>query len=267
MKTKISIIFIIFLFIPQIALAGVISLTTTVSSDEMIKDSTKINVKLLNSGTEPAYSVQITPLLSSSFSADSVIYEILSTNEPKESSLKITLNEEVTPGNYPAAILVDYADANGYPFSSVSPNFIVYKTRTVSRVSGIMSEVSLTDKSSKKMTLTVRNLDDSPHDVKIKLFLPRELKVENSEKSISLNAKEEKELSFEVSSLSALAGSSYISLASLEYEDEVLHYSSFARGIIKIEAGNPFEFPIWVPVITFVVLLIIFLYYFKRGKK
>jgi uncharacterized membrane protein len=233
----------------------------------MTKDETKIDVSILNSGNEPANNVQITPLLSSVFSTEPVSFEKLTPNEPKEAEFKVKLNKEAMPGNYPVAILTDYADVNGYPFSSVSPSFIVYKTRTTSKVSGVISDVSLTDKNNKKLVLTLRNLDDTSHNIKIKMFIPRELKISEDEKEITIGSKDEKELNFEISSLSALAGSSYLVLASIDYEDSVLHYSTFARGIVKIELGKSFEFPLWLPIVSFIVLLIIFFYYFKRGKK
>jgi len=263
---KILIILALFL-IPQIVLAGVISLTTTISSDIMTKDETKIHVSLLNSGNEPANNVQITPLLPNNFSSEPVSFDKLNPNEPEETEFKVKLTEETTPGSYPVAILTDYADVNGYPFSSVSPSFIIYKTRTISKVSGVISEVSLTDKNSKKLVLTLRNLDDTSHNIKIKIFIPRELKISENEKEMAIGPKEEKVLNLEISSLSALVGSSYLVLASIDYEDSVLHYSTFARGIVKIELGKSFEFPLWLPILSFIVLLIIFFYYLKRGKK
>jgi len=260
------IILLIFLFIPHLVSAGIISLTTTVSTDIMTEDSTKIHVKLLNSGDEPAYNVQMSLLLSSSFNSEPIFIETLNPNEPFEADFDVTLTEEIIPGNYPIVILTDYADANGYPFSSVSPSFIVYQTRKLSKVSGGIPTLSLSGKKSKNLILNIRNLDDIPHDVEVKLFLPRELKVVDEERTLSIGAKDEEQLNFEVSSLSALTGSSYIVLASMEYEYEDSHYSSFGRGVIKIEEEKPFEFSIWIPILSFCVLLIIFLYYFIRRK-
>jgi len=231
----------------------------------MTEDTTKTHVRLLNSGDEPAYNVQIS-LLSEDFESNPIFVGVLSPNEPFEGYFNVSLAKEILPGNYPITVLVDYADANGYPFSSVSPSFIIYKNPTPTMVSGDIAEISLSSEKSKKLTLNVRNLDDVSHDVNIELILPRELKVVDTEKIISIEPKEEKQLNFEVSSVSALVGSSYIALASLEYEDD-LHHSSYARGIIKIVEEKPFEFPIWLPVLSFGVLLIIFVYYFIRGKK
>jgi hypothetical protein len=130
-----------------------------------------------------------------------------------------------------------------------------------------MSELALSGKESKKLALTVRNLDDVEHEVKVKLFLPRELKVTDNERSLLLKSKEEKQVNFEVSSFSALVGSSYVVLASLEYEKDGSHYSSFAQTVVKIAEEKSPLIPFWLPILTFFMLLIIFLYYFIRGKK
>lgn len=229
------IIILILLLIPHPALASVISLTTTISSDIITEDVTKIHVKLLNSGDEPAHNVQMS-LLDTGFSTESILVGMLNPNELFEGDFNVTLTEKILPGNYPVVVLTDYADANGYPFSSVSPSSIVYKAPTVSKVSGLIHEVSLTGKESKKLTLSIRNLDDVEHDVDVKLILPREIRVDEEEKGISIRPKQEKSLDFEVYSLSAISGSTYAVVASIEYEDE-LHYSSFANGIIRIDGG------------------------------
>jgi hypothetical protein len=232
----------------------------------MTDKTAKTHVKLLNSGDESAYKVQIS-LLTDSFKTDQLYVGNLDPNIPFEGDLNVTRTKELLSGDYPLVILTDYADANSYPFSSVSQNYITYKTHTVSRVSGVISELTLNGKESKKLVLTVRNLDDVQHDVKIKLFVPRELKIDNDKLNLTLKTKEEKTFNFDVSSFSALSGSSYVVLASLEYEHENMHYSSFAQSVINIKEPKPLSIPFWIPVVTFIVLLIIFFYYLKRGKK
>jgi len=256
----------ILLLIPYLVLASVISLTTTISTDLMAENTTKVQVKLLNSGDEPANNVQIS--LISDFQSNPVFVGTLTPNIPFEQEFNISLKEYILPGNYPLVVLVDYSDANAYPFSSVSPSSIVYKTPTVSKLSSMLSELSLTDKETKKLTLTVRNLDDISHELDVKLILPRELKVANGERTISIQSKQEKELSFDVSSFSALPGSSYVILASIEYEHEGLHYSSIGRGMIRItEKPDLIELPSWLPILVIIFLVLIFIYYQFRGKK
>jgi len=275
MKAKIMITLLIFFFVPHIVSAGIISLTTSVSTDILIKDNTKIHIKLLNSGDESAYNVQIS-LLTENFKTDKILAGELKPNNPFEEILIINLTKQIISGKYPVALLVDYTDANGYPFSSVSSTFIVYKNSTVAKIAGLIPEISLSGKESKKLTLSIRNLDDKEHEVDVKLILPREIKVDKGEKRVSIGSKQEKSLDFEVSSLSAISGSTYAVLASLEYEDE-LHYSSFANGIIKIDGGSKPKTEgtegrsTLAYVILFISIIIVLIYaypkYIKRGIK
>lgn len=256
----------ILLLIPHLVLASVISLTTTISTDLMTENTTKIQVKLLNSGDEPANNVQIS--LISDFQSNPIFVGTLIPNIPFEKEFNISLKEDILPGNYPLVVLVDYSDANGYPFSSVSPSSIVYKTPSVSKLSSVISELSLGDKETKKLTLNIRNLDDVSHELDVKLILPRELKVVDGERTILIQSKEQKELNFDVSSFSALPGSSYVVLASIEYEDEGLHYSSFGRGMVRItESSDLIELPSWLPITFIAVLVVIFIYYQLKGRK
>ncbi len=129
-----------------------------------------------------------------------------------------------------------------------------------------MEELSLTGKETKTLKLTLRNLDDFSHDVNVKLVLPRELKVSDGEKTISLQPKEENELGFEVSSFSALSGSSYVILAPIEYDYENLHYSSITRGMINIGEDGSTYLPIWLPITGIIILGAIFIFYQFKGK-
>ena len=142
----------IFLLLIPIALAGTISLTTIISADLVIDDG-NIQVMLSNSGNEAAYSVQLS-VLSDDFSSEPIYVGILKPEVPFNANLTIS-PEELSEGNYPVVVLVEYADANGYPFSSVSPITVNYKTPCVSMVSGMFSDVSLSG--------TVHREDESSH--------------------------------------------------------------------------------------------------------
>jgi len=251
---------------PHLVLASFISLTTTISTDIMTENTTKVNVKLVNSGDEAAYNVQIS-LITENFQTNPIFVVVLNPNNPFEGNFTLDLEDKILPGNYPIVVLVDYADANGYPFSSVSPTSIVYKTLTSSKVSGVTQELSLTGKETKKFILTIRNLDDLPHDVDVKLILPRELKVNDEERRISIQSKEEKELSFDVSSFGALPGSSYVALATMEYDDDNSHYSSIARGMINIGKESSTVLPEWIYIVGILILIAIFILYQFKGKK
>jgi len=130
-----------------------------------------------------------------------------------------------------------------------------------------MKELILDGKKTKTLTLTLRNLDEIQHNVDIKLYLPRELKVDKDKSIVVIGPKEEKNLNFQVSSFSALPGSNYVVIATIDYDDSNSHYSSTVRSMIKIVTEKSLEFPIWLPILTFIVLLIIFAYYLMSSKR
>jgi len=271
---KLTVLLILLLTLHPVS-AGVISLRTTVRTDVLTESSTKVNMELENLGDESAYDIRVS-LITDTFKTDESSISELIPNEPLKIVLNATLTETIAKGKYPAFVLVDYTDANGYPFSSVSPTFIVYETQTASKVSGLIHEISLTSKESKKLTLSIRNLDDNEHDVDVKLILPREIKVDDREKTIKVGPKQEKSSEFEVSSLSAIPGSTYAVVASLEYEDKDLHYSSVANGIIRIDGGTvkkqvSEETSTLAYIVLFISIIFVLIYayqkYIKRGKK
>ena len=261
MKRAVISSFLFTLLFVGIASASYISLTTTIS-DITIEDIVQTNVKLMNSGDEAAFNLHVSLLLPDGFKSDEISVARLDANASFEKNISITRIKEISPGRYPIVVMTEYTDANGYLLSAISHTSLIYKTSTTSKVTGSISELALEGKSIKKLEVTLRNLDDTTHEVKVELFLPRELKTANSEKTFLLVTKEEKNVEFDVSNLAALEGSSYVILASLEYEDR-LHYSSFASGIIKIEKKEEiFSLNNLILVLTGIIIL--FIYYEAR---
>jgi len=247
--------------------ARYISLATTVTTESLVlSNETCVNIKLLNSGDEPAYDVQLSLLLPKGFKSNSLFPGRLDPGHTYTGNFSLAIDSSITPGKYPVVILTEYKDANGYQFSSVSPSSLFIKRKTISRISGIISEVSLGNKEIKKLTLRLRNLDDKEHKLRIKLFLPRELKIEPDKIEVLLTPNKEEKLEFDISSFGALIGSTYVVFASVEYEDSNLHYSSLLRGTVKIvEKQDMFNFSGWLPIAILCGLILIFIYYqFKR---
>lgn len=266
MKEILVILFLILVCSP-LGSGTYISLTTQVSKEEIIlKNETQLKIKLLNSGDETAYQVQVHFLLPPQFQAPilSVGNLVPQVSYVKEVTLKI--NENLTPGTYPLGILTYYQDANGYPFSSSSFSLLIFKKVTSSSVFGAMRPLSLAGKETKELTLKVRNLDQKDHQIKVNLFLPRELKSTSNEKILNLKPKEERDINFDISSFGALPGSSYAVFVALTYKENDLHYSSLARGTVKIvEKKEVINFSGWFPLIALIVLvLIVVIYQFRK---
>jgi hypothetical protein len=147
-------------------------------------------------------------------------------------------------------------------------------------VSGTIQAVSLGDKTEKKrLSLLMRNLDTKPHAVQIRMFAPKELNVKPESAPVTLDAKGELTQDFEISSFGALAGSTYVVFAAMDYDDAGSHYSSTAGGMVSIvkyeeKIGGSDLLPslpvTLLPVIAVILLVIavigIQLFYYLRKK-
>ncbi len=261
----------ILLLLSGIVYAGHITLESRYVFPRVVSgENFSVDVSLKNSGDEAAYEVSLTPLLSDGFSSDNVFVGTLDYNSTFNGRFHINLGDNVPLGGYAFIVRTDYKDANGYPFSSISipPERLVIGKPSSSLVSGKINGVNLPVDGSKSTVLNVRNLDDREHDVKITLYLPRELDADIGETTLSLNPRDEKEFIFDVSSMGALEGSSYAIYALIEYEEEGMHYSSVATGIVRIVgAEEGFSIPGWAYIAVLSVVVLLFIVYQFAGKR
>lgn len=269
MRIKKFVTFIALLTILTItASAKYITLGHTVTVEQIIQgNETTINVTLLNSGDEAAYDTQLSLLLPEGIGSKPIFLGKMDPNMPQSGTFDIGIDSGVMPGKYSLVILTEYKDANGYPFSSVSPNSLILKEVTSSQVFGKISELTLGDKGERrKLTLELRNMDDKDHDLQIRLFGPRELKIDLEERSLVLNARGVKKIDFAISSFGALPESSYVVFASMDYEEGGIHYSATARGVVKIvEQKEAISFSGELPLVALIILiLIVVIYQFRK---
>jgi hypothetical protein len=240
------------LLLPCFASAGYIQLTT--SSNPVLVDNysgAHLDFSIRNTGNEAAYSLRFSLLLPEGVTAAEGGVSKLDANGSYSSSFELIFSKNLAPGTYGAALLVDYADANGYRFSSVSPAVFSVQREASSLVQSKFFEVSLQGSEPKTLELVLRNLDDAPHGVALKLFFPRELKANSYEQKISVEPKSEKQISFEVSSVGALPDSSYSALLLVEYEQNGVHYSSLSSGVISVGTA-----PVLSPFLLLAVVLL-----------
>ncbi len=263
------------LVLASAANAGFISMTTKADTVVMIGNSSLLNVTVSNSGDEPAYDVKISLLLADGFSSESVFAGKIDQNSEYTTTFKI-VSEEKKNGEYTFAILVEYKDANRYPFSAISPNTIIYNSPSSSRVTATLKQATMQDRGSTIMS--IRNLDNVSHNVDIMLYLPKELSSLEARKNATLAAGEARQESFVIDNAGALSGSTYAVFAVLSYENGQ-HYSHVASSSIAIgeaeetqksgEEKSIFDKNIILIVIgALILLLVIYMIYKKlKGRK
>ncbi len=264
---KIIILLILILF-ASTAYGSYISIGTQLKSSIIHKNSTEIIVNIEQMGDESAYKVEIEPFSSEYFEINGEIKkDSINPGDKINGSLSVSLKNNITEGNYPFLIKTIYHDANMYPFSVISPHTITYRKGYESSIHGTFEKIEVSKDDSEKTSLKIRNFENDQKEIKIKLYLPREIKGDESEKYVTLGPKEEKEIEYEIESFGALPGSSYVIITSLEYEKSGYHYTSFGSGVVSIVEKKEQNNLILILASIFFVLFAIFLYFKFGGRK
>jgi hypothetical protein len=238
-------------------------MTVTVTQNVVVTEkNTTLNVTVMNSGNEAAYDVQLSLILPEGFTTEPIFAGVLQPNVPYMGSFRVGIDDSAKPGTYPVVVKTHYADANAYPFSTVTPTFIRYGQPTPFKLRGAIKEVSLVGDSKKDIVLEVSNLDNKPHDVLVRFHLPDELAADYYSTEAPVQPHGISEVRVPVKSFGALPDSSYVIFASMEYDEGGLHYSSTAGGMIKILAKEVVgdDMPSWVPLAVLVALIALFIY-------
>ncbi len=255
-------IIVILLLLAPIATASFISMTTTVDTT-MREDVALISVETKNFGDESAYNVQIT-IEVEDLKNSSETENVIGVRQAFETNLSLSLSSLDKPGTYPLIVRVDYTDANGYPFSAITPSTVAFRQSTSSDVFATLGESTMTEDGETLVRVKVRNLDTNPKTVQIHLVTPKELSTEGG-KTVELKGQSESEVSFRVKSFGALAGSTYAILAVVEYEND-LHYSSIARGTVKITKAGNILLDNWFLIVVLIVLVAAVVLYQFKGR-
>jgi len=241
--------------------ASFIQIGVTVSSPDIVTENEIIlNFSVSNTGDEAAHDVQVSLALPDGFTSEPVYMGVLEPNRPFSGGFRIVISDSVKPGTYPVVLTTHYTDANAYPFSTVSPTFIRYRRPTPIKLRGEVSEVKLYGEAEKDLTLKISNLDERPHKVGVRLHLPDELKATYYSTEVNVDARGVGTVTIPIRSFGALGGSSYLVFATMEYEQDGLHYASTASGMASILAEQEKTLPNWLPFAGLVLLVVAVVY-------
>ncbi len=197
------------------------------------ENSAPVKSTVSNSGDEPAFSVQTSFKTPDGIMFPTLFEAKLGPGAQADNFFSANITG-IKPGKYPIVTVTEYSDANNYPFSAISSLFLTYKQRTSSNVNGVIEDVQIPKGGKSEARIKIANSGSVGRNANITIFLPKELFASSYTADVKLKPAEQKTVGIEISSLSALPGSTYTVLASMEYEDSGLHYSSFARGLATI---------------------------------
>lgn len=257
MKTLLLLLPVMLMAIP-IAAASYISIQSSITAT-----GNETLIKVTNFGDEAAYNVQLSLDINNKKTASDVKRQ-LGVRESFEWAVPLNF-ESKNPGKYPLILTTNYEDANSYPFSAISVSALDYKQATISDIATAMSNIKLSDKGI--FELKIKNIGETAKDASIRLIAPKELTVDKDRLSMNLLPQTEKTISFGIEKFSALAGSSYVVFAVIEYEENNKHYTSMTSGLINVvESKSIFTNEILL-VAVLIVLAAAFIYFqFKKRK-
>jgi len=254
-------VFFFLMYLP--AMAGFLKMETR-TSVQVAGDTLKVEVTITNNGSDSAYNIQahlmalnqqqnapIKPQLGPGMS-DTFLFEMQLPGMPQ--------------GRYPLTVLVDFHDANQYPFSALSGmSFYVGQDVNPSLIAKT-DPVSM--EKAQDLIFDLKNLGTTPLQVKATLVLPRELSSEKEEMQFQIGPRSEETMAFRVSNFSALAGAGYPVYCFFEYDSEGVHHTAVANSLVTIvKEESWFRRFRWAWISLAVLLGLVFVGMLVKGRK
>ena len=211
------------------ATAGFLKIETR-TSVQIVGDTLKVQVTITNNGSESAFNLQV-HLKALKTQQDSLIKPQMGPGMSDSFLFEIPLSG-MSKGRYPLTVLVDFHDANQYPFSALSGmSFYVGEDANPNLIAKA-DPVSM--EKSQDLTFHLKNLGTARVADKATLVLPRELSSKEQEKQLEIGPRSEKMVDFQVSNFSALAGASYPVYCFFEYDSDGVHHTAVASSMVTI---------------------------------
>jgi hypothetical protein len=260
-----SIVFAAVFLAASSASASYIQMTVTVyASDVLSAEDFGLNYTVVNTGDEAAHDVQLSLGLPEGMSSEPVYAGVMQPNQPVSGVFNVTSSGSLLPGTYSVFVKTQYTDANTYPFSTISPTTIRYLQASPVMLRGVIDAPTLSKDSQQQLRLQVSNLDTKPHHVHVRFHIPDELKAGYYSTTVDVDAKQDAAVSVGLESFGALPGSSYVVFASMEYEEDGVHFGATASSIVPVVENTDETLPSWAPAAALLILAAAFIYYQVR---
>ncbi len=214
--------------------AGTISITPRVKQ-VIVEEKRGLEISIDNSGDEAAKNAQIHIDLAG-VTLSGPLWNTLSPKEEKSHTFFLeTL--PTAPGNHPVYVTIDFTDLNMYPFTALDVTLInVGADSKPARLFGKSRPASI--KKSGKLSFTLKNLDEEPKHVSVRVFGPREINFQATAPMLDLPAGSVIEKTMKVTNFSALAGAAYPVYLVFEYDLSDRHFTYALKSRVSIQAGG-----------------------------
>jgi hypothetical protein len=209
--------------------AGILTIETE-TSVTVEGDLLKVSVKATNKGTEPAHNVQV-HLIALGEKKSGLVKAQLSKGQSHTVTFEKVLSGS-KKGRYPLIVLVDFHDANQYPFSAVSCTTFSFKEDVNPDLICLGNDTSIENNG--LLRFRIKNLGLGSRIIQATLVLPKELSTPRPQMDFQIDPRAERTFAFEINNFSALSGASYPVFCLIEYDLEDTHYTAIAKAIVKI---------------------------------
>lgn len=194
-----------------------------------------LSLHLANTGDEAAFNVQV-----------QVLYQGEERTSPALNAIPAG-GQAVFPfhfvppdgvGLHPIRMVVDYTDANLYPFSI--PLVHVLRVGAVGRPDVFAGFTPIRMAGTTTAPLILKNQGERPRTVHVSFHGPREITIGTSERSVTMEPRSEYRIPVQLDNFSATLRSRYPLFALMSYEEDGVIYTSYARGDVETVAASRF---------------------------
>jgi hypothetical protein len=242
------------------ASAGTISLEVSHRA-ELRDGELHVALTLKNGGDESAHSV--TPRLRfRGAEARGATQAVLPPGQPQEDSLVVPATG-LGEGVWPYEIVIDYADANLYPFQANSLATLTVGSPPLAKVTILpLASPILADRT--QLGVHLKNVSAAEQRVAVRVLAPEAIEAGGtSGEGVRLDPWQELEIPVELTNRAALPGSRYPLFVAVEYEDGPAHQTLIAQTIVEIRPADAWVGPrgryLWIAAAIFGGLFVVLL--------
>jgi hypothetical protein len=246
-----------------VAMAGTLNIKAQ-ASVHIEKDRLHVTAKAFNHGDEAAHNVQINIVLLGE-QLKGPVRTVLGVNQSETFHVEKVISG-IKQGRYPLTVMVDFKDANDYPFSALLGTAFYYEKEVDPTLVCVAHDLEM--EKCGELRLEIQNKGADPKQVRATAFLPRELSTPGPQIDFQIESVGQKTILFEIFNSSALPGATYPVFCYLEYDAGDTHYTAVAKAVVEIAGqGNWLRRTQWFWIGLAVILgAAIIVYQFKNKR-
>lgn len=235
--------------------AGILTIetqTTVQTTDNQLD----VTVNITNKGDEPAYNPQINLFVLGEKLQGRVKTKIVPGSSEIDTFRKTFSG--LAQGRYPLTVVVDFYDANQYPFSALS-GLTFFIGEDVNGEIAVTADDLTMDREG-VLTFHIKNMGHDSLDVSANLMLPKEFSSTLVKKSLQIDTRSDKRISFDIGNFSARNGGKYPVYCFFEYDKNNIHHTTMAGLNVSVKLEDSWFHRmkwLWVGVVSVFLLLLI----------